>query len=1165
MKKSKTIKTNSTLLKLCVAFVFPFTLFGGVAISNVAHADNDNYVSQWSEDVSVTNGDFTSGSTLSSSNSLSGWSAIGSQDGAYSTATGMFVDTGSGTSTGDGSNETFNENQERYMLQENPGSNMGSDSRVFMINSKQNIDQSNILASKGYRSDTITLEANSFYVFSVAVKTALNGDSNPVNASIYVNGLTDSEGNSLEVGVENITTREWKEYTIYIATGDSSQEVTVDLYLGDKEDNRSSGAVFFDSVTVTRYSSNAFFAECYSSSGNAYVGADSVENPEQPYDLVIDGETYENCYVVDSLRDVSALIDTSEYNFDFEDEDTSANHLGDKWEVVDSSIEGHAYIEDIRNMQIVDFETISGGYDYIGDDLTYQNEKAMILTTKGENGYVGVQSTDFEIKAHTIYKVSFNLKVAEITSGSFYFKVQENGTIYETYSGVITDNEDDDTRDYLALQDGQTSGYSSNVDDKFKNDYQTIEMYIKGHSLYDTSVNFQLWLGDSETNSNGCVIVDNITVEYADSEEFAGGSNTFEFTSFSGSPSTIPNSYFNATEFNGENSYPVTASDWTSEIEDENYNTSGVIYLYDIDHYNNTYLNKYPWAGFFPGHPTNKTDVDIPNNVYMMYNSTNSYQSLTSSSYTLSSDSYYRLSFNYRNENRIAGLNPSKIKVEIIDDNGITLFSKDNIYSYEQNDWGEANIYFHTAELVSHNIQVRISFGTEDDKVGGIVYLDNFVVSESSEDEFAAAPSVDKTDLTDYYLNLGNITNDITSTPAYNFTVEPIYDLADDEEFAFAEGGIISGKDNPYGEDYIIDDSNYLVLSTRLASRATLTSAYTVSMSADSYYKLTFDLATIFGQSAEDASTDEHDCTYGVTITIDGFEPITEIVTKGELKSFTIYTQCGEETTPTIAFTLVSDCHETLGTALITHIDFTPVTENEYRNASLASGYGENVFTAGQQDVATDDDTSDDEDTDTDTDDTTTPSQTSPWLLISSLIFGVAIIVAIIGFALRHIKIKKIEKIRQENYDRKLSKNHDTILVEAQKRRDEEVVSLQNAKKSLEKDKETLEENHKAFMKESRLNSNGKISKEVEREIKRYNNEIIRIDEKINIISEKIDTVMSAEYLLTLERRIVAEEDENYKNERKAYKAQMRELKQLQKQNPSSDNQGSDSTDNQEK
>ena len=1139
----KTRKSKSNLLKLCVAFLFPFTLFGGLMTTQFAHADGENYAYYYQENVSVTNGDFTSGSVLSSGDNLSGWTVT--DETSSSNATGMFVDTGTGSSTSDDeSNATFSENQERYLLNENPGANLGDDSRILMINSKSNSNSTNVSASKGYYSDSISLEANSFYKFTIAVRTMTNGDSKPVSASIYVDGLTDSEGEEVKAGIEDITSQVWHEYFIYIATGASSQEVNIQLYLGGDDGVVSSGAVFFDSVSGVRLSENAFFEECYSSNAG-YQGQDR---------LIASGE--ERCFVIDSLVDNSSLIDTSAgQNFDFEfkdvnDDANSLNTLGNYWSILEAH-DGHAYIENIRDMQPTYFKN-TYGYEYVGDDLTYNNKNAMILTTLGESGYVGVQSSEFEIKAHTVYKISFNIKVAGIESGSFYFKVQENDTIYSLYSDILTDDEEDTTKDYLALQDGQTSSISSNSENAPMNDYQTVEMYVKGHSLYDTSVNFQLWLGDSETSANGTVVIDNITVEYASDEEFSSASNSVEFTSFSSDPATIPNSYFNSTEADGSGSYPISATDWTSEIESEDYNTSGVVYLYDLAHYNENYLGKYDWAGIYPGQIRNDINgVVLPNNVYMMYNSVNSYQSLTSSTYTLDNDSYYKLSFNYYNENR-GSLNASKIKVEVVDENGIVLFSQDNISS--RDNWNTMNIFFHTAELVSHNIQVVIHFGEDDPdkKVGGIVYLDNFVVEESNETEFNAYTSIYKADLTNYFLNLtenGEVSSTITTTSAYDFSVEPIYDLADEEEFDFANGGIISGNNNPYGNEFVINDSNYLAIQTFLASRASLTSAYTISMDADGYYKLTFDLATIFGESALNASTDEHDCQYGVTITVDGFEPITEIVTGGDLKSYTIYFNASEAVTPTISFTLVSDCHETIGTALITHLDFNSVTESEYNNAVLSSNYGSTVFTSAQNATESDEDTDTDDDTDEDTstDDTTEPEATSPWLLVSSLIFAVAIIIAIIGFALRHVKIKKIERIRQENYDRKLSKNHDVILVEAQKRRDEEVRQLQNAKKMFEEDKARLEEEHKAFVRENRLNSKGKISKEIEKSIKKYNNDIINLDEKISIISEKIDTVMSADYLLTIERRIVAEEDSQLKKDKREYKKELKRIKEMEK------------------
>lgn len=55
---------------------------------------------------------------------------------------------------------------------------------------------------------------------------------------------------------------------------------------------------------------------------------------------------------------------------------------------------------------------------------------------------------------------------------------------------------------------------------------------------------------------------------------------------------------------------------------------------------------------------------------------------------------------------------------------------------------------------------------------------------------------------------------------------------------------------------------------------------------------------------------------------------------------------------------------------------------------------------------------------------------------------------------------------------------------------------------------------------------------------------MVRINEKINIIKEKIGTVMSADYLLGIERRIVAEEEDKFREEKKAYKAGLKQQKQ---------------------
>ena len=1132
MIKSKS-KIKNNLLKLCVAFLFPFTLFGGLSLttqmSNAVNAAD--YVESYQENVSITNSSFTQGSFASASNSLSGWSAIESS----SNATGMFVDVGTGITTDEtGSNTTFSRYRETYMLSSNPGARGNSDTRILMINSKTYSADKNVAAQKGYRSESITLEANSYYSFSVAVKTDTNGDDN-VNASIYISGLVDDEGNALDpIGYENILTKDWKDYHFFIATGDTSQTITIDLYLGSANGGRSSGAVFFDEVRGVRYSENAFFESCYD---YGYTGEDTYQDYNSS-----------TCFLTEGLLSSKALVDLSGYNLDFEESIASdSNTLGDDWSIVGRNVGGHAIISKIK-MQPADFASLTG-YSYTGDDLSYGNSQALILYTSSSDGYVGVQSRDIDIKAHSIYKITLKMKASQIDSGSFYLKIQENNNIYTLYPNLLSNDEDDSN--YYATQSGQTSGITSNVENSFTNDYQTVEMYVKGHSLYDSSINLELWFGDSSTAAQGCVVIDNIEIEYADYEDFSSASNSLELLSFSSTPSDISNSYFNQTQFTHDNSYPLTASDWTSEIEDENVNESGVIYLYDSDSYKTMYSGKYDWAGIYPGNPNNTLDYDLPNNVYMMQNKNNSYQSLTSSSTTLSSNSYYKISFDYYNQNGLSGLNDSEITVELIDSNGIVIFSQTGIPSLDR--WNNMEIYVKTAETVSSDVNIKISLGEENNKVGGYVYLDNFLVQSSTEDAFAAARYT--CDLSDYYFSItdnGPVSNVVTSSPAYNLTIDQIYDdtktEADSDDCAIA--GLVSGNDNPYivfDPSLQVEDSNLLVIQTMYASSASLTSAYTLTLEADQYYMLTFDLATIFNLSAENAKTDEHDCKYGLTVTIEGFEEVSQIVSSSELQNYKLYLQCTEATNPTIKFTLVSDCYDTLGTAIITHLDFTTITQNDYNNARLSPLFEERVFTPSQTSSTETDDDADDDNTG-DTEDPDDGNNVNPLLLISSIIMALALIAAIVGFALRKVKIKKIDKIKKETYDRKLSINHDAVLNEAQKQRDIEFEGLKNAKQQLLEEKEEIEKQHKEFVKESRLENKEKISKNMEKAFKQYNTKINRIDEKINIINEKIDNCMSAEHLLSIQRSIIAKQEEEYAMEKRAYKEALKKKKQEEKQ-----------------
>lgn len=1116
------MKNKTQIIKGCALALIPTSLcatMAGVNVLNMAYAEtNSGYVTSHQASVTISNSSFaTSNDPYYISNTFTGWSVT--SDTTSSSSLGAIINT-----IDDTSSNSFAKNKSKFFLDENPLAH-GSDTKILMINSVDKNGKTQ-QSRKGYSSSSITLQANSFYKFSVAVKTI-----NSASASVYLNGLKDKNGETLSLKYEGLSNTTWQEVNFFIATGKESQTITLDLYLGSASGQISQGAVFFDDVQGTRFSENEFYSEIKS----AGYTADNFSTAHSSHSDAI--------FIINELLESRPFIaNIDDYNFDFENPIApDTNTLGDEF-MIKGAENGHAIIQNIADMQPSDFKKLTG-YNYIGTDLGKDNKQALILytgkmvgdTMTNQSGYVGVESKQIDIKAHAIYKISLKVKVA--TKGSFYLKVQENDEVLNNYSSLLTDNEDDATnlnKTLYALNNKSSSTISSNTSNAFENDYQTLSFYLKGNSLYDSSVNLELWLGDSQTPTEGCVIVDNITVEYASYSDYNSASNKLELTSTLPSDDKITNGRFNSSENQeaGEN-YLVNASNWTVEKQDNC--DSGIVYIDNADLYNQMYSSnreKYPWAGIYP----DKIDLtnSTPNNVYLMNNRTSSYQSLTSNTFSLATTTesdktynFHKLSFNYYTQN---GSTESKIKVEVIDDNGIVLFSKSDIAS--QDTWSEFNVYFHTHALVSHTAKVKISLGEEGKEVCGLVYLDNFSLTSSENYESTFATATNKSDLT----KLGSdeaTTGNVSLSNFYTFS-DGNNDFTSPIQPTGTTGGIVDGKNNAYGEynDKLKKEGNYFVLTSRDVGYVKMTSKYKISFKKDEYYKLKFDLATIFGESALTAKTDNHDCKYGVSVEIDGFETLSQMLSADQFKTIEVFFKAGaEDKTSNIVIKIVTDCENTYGTALISGIDFSKSSEVDYTQAQRTAD-NDKVYIA----KATETTTEPDED-DTPSEDNTQTSTDNAWILIPSIITGLAIIIWLVAYAMKHIKIKKIEKVKKEAYDRKLAVNHDAIMVEAQKRRDEELEALNKVKDALINEKNALEKEYNDFIRTSREENGGKISRGLEKAFKVFSSKINKQNEKINIIKEKIDYTISAEYLLVIERKILAEQDEletkNKKNKTK--------------------------------
>ncbi len=1104
MAKRKLTKTK--LIPFAVLAMLPASLCFGFNTLNLSRADDYSYISSYSENVTedkISNASFEEGGTpYDKSNNLTGWTAIESE----SNANGCIINVGTGSTSDESTtNKTFSAYQNTvYFLENNPGSFVKDDSRILMINSKTSNDsKKNQQANKGYRSDTITLDANSYYSFSFAVKTATNGDDS-VSASAYLSGLTDANGEIIEVGYENLQNYDWKSFEIYVATGDEAQEVTLNFYLGSNKNDYSTGAVFFDEVVLQQFSANEF--------------AKNLDLKNYTEDNYQDLNSTETKFVVKDLLSEDEKIVDSSYNFNFENEINSSNTLGSAW-TVSSKKNGEAQIMNLKNYAST-FKATTG-YEYVGLDLSYdlindvENSQALVLYSK-KDGYISIKSKSIDINPHQIYKITASIKVSTIESGSFTLGVEENDGIY-TYHPSL-----ENSSNSYSFQSGSTSGITSNTTNNYTNNYQTVELYVKGHSLYKSSFNIVLSLGNDSTNAKGCVVIDNITISNASYEEYSNATNKVEFTSYSSTNSN--NSYFNETESENKD-FPAKATGFTTEFGNEQESESGVVYLNTKSMYDEMYSG-YDWAGIFPGNPNGTTSV---NNVYMMYNNTATWQSIsTSTDFSLTKNSYQKISFDLFTLSKSL-INTANVNVEIVDENGIVLFKQSGIKS--ESKWNTIEIILHTAETVNSNITIKISLGDEDNLISGWAYIDNLLVSSSNETAYKNANY--KNDFSDYFLSFesNELSGDVhqsTTTTAYQFSVDETFD-GEEASNNYAVGGLVNGKENIYD---IQNDLNLLVLTSKLPSTSSLKSVFTFDLESESYYKLTFDLKTYFSEDLDE----ENDYNYGASIGIEGFDIIKNLISNNKLTTYTIYLNSSSASTSNLIFSLTSDCKDTLGTALITNIELTKCEQVEFNAAKSNQFFGETVFQSNYQtaddDSTTDDDTTTDNDTNTDDPSNTT----SPWLLIGSIVMGLAMIVAIIAYFLRKIKFKKKDKLEKSKYDRKISIDTELVANEAKKRRDEQLNQLFNAKNSLIKEKENLEETHKSYVKEARLSNKGKITKETEKEFKQYSANISKLEEKLSILEEQISQVSSPEYLIGIEKEVEQEEEYRIKIERKQLK-----------------------------
>lgn len=844
------------------------------------------------------------------------------------------------------------------------------------------INASTISSKFGFTSSSLSLEANSYYKISVNLLT-YNIDGLSPNAAIYLqdNNLDEDDEDYIISKFENINTlSNWNTYFFYIDTNNESKNVKLDLWLGSKE-TKSKGAVFFNEVEILRYSEASYYN----------ITSTKVDNDNDTFNII---------------------HNANEFSKPFDSTDTTNNSSFENPSLVWSTVCQNSTYNQTCKIVSVDSSITSNDLVISApkSNGSINNSSALFMHNKID-GYQAVESPDITIAKQSYYRLSF---WAKSDCG-----IGKGATVQ------LVDKSETD-----AIDNASITLATELTTNSFHNNWSQYSFYIYGASLSDTQVAVQIWLGTEETKTSGYVFVDDFRLEQIDYTTYTSNSSSSNSATFNLNESsdkfTITNGEFNITNnASSSTNYPLAPASWTSSItrDGSTFNGSGV-YSGVIDtnpeHFNAnkfTENSKYGKdAEHLPTCPPAINEEDSHNNVLMIGSSDNLIsQTYTSNTFTLTADSYYNVSLYVMTDYlRSSSNNNCGARITITSDTK-TIYDLYNVF-YENGKWNKISVNIRTG-VNDETAKIALTF----EGCTGHIFIDKVelrTITQSIYDNEISSPSTQSIDLT--YENFDNKT--FGKIPSINGIETPNNWKSGSEEY---EESVLSGiinKNSNYLEQLNVPQSgskenNYLYISSAHDGNYYYTSKESYSFKSETFYKISINILTS-GINRVDTNSNDTDgeIIYGASISL---ADSNEIVLKGintnsNWTTYTIYVSFTEEVTSAIKLSLGYTDEECAGTVLFDKLVISTFESEEDFDAEIDEA-PEGTFAKFKNYTPPVED---------DEEESTPWSSSFNWIILPSLITGIAIIIAVIGYYIRKININRKPKIKT-NYDRRKTLDKD--------------------------------------------------------------------------------------------------------------------------------------------
>ena len=936
----------------------------------------------------------------------------------------------------DTSNETFNTNN-KYGLTANPlVSTSVTDKKVLMIDSK------GINARFGYKNTTeITLNANRYYRITVLCKTqtVTNG------ASIYLTGTdipVTNQYNFIDVvtGTSTSPDNGWKTYTFYVKTDiTKSSSVSIELWLGSKQENNvlSNGQVFFDNIKIQSIDQTT-----YHDNTATYNFNDINNMPASIRKIDLTGTEYANQF----------------QNGNFENSTLTG------WERTATSGKENVYsgltIASNSSEMLGDMHLDSSN-EIPGNNYSYENTQALYINhNDNKDAYTQYTSEPITIKQHSFALITYYSKTGNITQGGAFATVKTTST----EEGAPT----------LSIDSYTTK--TTGIDEY--NKYALTTIYVEGNPYRDVEITLTLGLGTKDATADGYVIFDDIKVYEISYETYSSATSNKLALYKDSDTTTITNGAFN---FSGsqtiDTAYPIAPRSWTVSND-----VSGIINinktLYDAQDFGSSAV--YP--GPVPYKNADQNPQTTVNNMLMLRSvSVNKYVTATSTTFSVEAGAslssitvYVKVQANLSNPNSGAY---------------ITLLNGNNIVAQIPNittsEWTAYTIYFkNTSTALS--LQLQLSLGNEENPTSGYAYFDYISYKTNVED----SELTERNKATTVYTNLEN--NNFDSYIAKQSGVNLPTTMTAAAENSSTTAGVINI--NTISSNIVSIDvptrtnsnNNLLMIKNNAPTSFTYKTNYSYTFATDTYYAI-----NVWIYTANLVGADSEQEEYGVNISLSNvkntFENVRAKVEDDETVwtkySFYVSVSDSDSVTSSLSITFGSEEHPVQGFLFVDTIEvdssldletYNNVEEDEYTIKTVAKV--EAPKTEGEEDADT----------------STTP--VNYWILLSSLIIALALIIAIIGMAMRHVKFRlpRYNRNKKSDYNRDLGLNNADVKKELQAIRTQKVKKLdeqiESTKQAMAEAKTAYEESIKDEKSEQKIeklfkkyaSNNGKLQREID-------------------------------------------------------------------------------------